>query len=159
MHPQPQQQKSAGLALVVVGLGLFALKIAGPDYRDAVLLVVGGGFLAGYLHARQYGLLVVGGILAGLGLGQLADARLAAWGDPSQLGLGAGFVAIYALSRLHSRRAHWWPLVPGLILIGSGVAREAAPVGRLIANGWPVALAALGLYLYFQATRTQGARG
>jgi len=39
------------------------------------------------------------------------------------LGLGAGFIGIWLLALLLKLSSHWWPLVPGFVLLAVGGAR------------------------------------
>jgi len=73
-------------------------------------------------------------------------------GEPVVLGLGLGFLAIYAGDLLTSgARApgRWWPLIPGAILtIIAGAESMFGPEGaRVIAQGWPLILIAAGAWL------------
>jgi hypothetical protein len=36
-----------------------------------------------------------------------------------------GFIAIYVIAKLYERDSHWWPLIPGVILILIGVPKTA----------------------------------
>ena len=74
-------------------------------------------------------------------------------GEPVVLGLGLGFLAIYAARRCVQRGARaqgrWWPLIPGAILtIIAGAESTFGPEGaRLITLGWPIILIAAGAWL------------
>jgi hypothetical protein len=115
-------RRLTGMLLIAGGL-LWAL-VATTDL-DATLVVPGVGlaFIAAYLVTRQYGLLIPGGILTGLGVGLVVAAQ----GGPDEavvLGLGLGFVAIPVIDgRLGDGDAAWWPLIPGGILTVVGVSR------------------------------------
>jgi hypothetical protein len=73
-------------------------------------------------------------------------------GEPVVLGLGLGFLAIYAGDLLTSgARApgRWWPLIPGAILtvIAGAESTFGAEGARLIEQGWPILLIAAGAWL------------
>src|SRR3972149_3746454 len=91
----------AGMVLIVLG-GLFLLEQrvggggggGGAVGGEAVVALIGIAFLIAYALTRQYGFLVPGGILTGLGIGIIYENRLEGNGAPVLLGLGVGFLAI-----------------------------------------------------------------
>ena len=139
-----------GVILIAVGVTLFAVQLLHLD-GDVIVLVIGLVFAVAFAGSRRYGLLIPAGILTGLGLGiVLEDARVQ--GEPVVLGLGLGFLAIYAADFLTSgARApgRWWPLVPGAILtiIAGAESTFGAEGARLIELGWPILLIAVGAWL------------
>lgn len=156
MVEKDRNRSTAGAVLVLLGLGLLALQFV-EGFGEAVLFfVIGGAFVAGYLWRRAYGLLIPGGILLGLGLGQLGANSLMSFGDFSGIGLGLGFVSIYVIALIYEGRSHWWPLIPGLILIVSGFAEGSEAVARLLSRGWPLILIFIGLMLLAGGFRMTG---
>jgi hypothetical protein len=143
----------AGAALVVIGVVAFALQYFQGPGRAVVLLLAGGSFVAAYFFSDIYGLLVPGGILVGLGLGSLGEWWGVSVRDPNAAGLGIGFVAIYVIERLYRRRAHWWPLIPGFILIVSGFGARFGDVGHILWRSLPAILIVLGVVLVVRAMR------
>jgi hypothetical protein len=144
---------AAGIALVVIGILALAIqRFEGPG-RALVLLLAGGAFIATYFYSDIYGLLVPGGILSGLGLGLLFEWKDIAFRDPNAVGLGVGFVAIYVIERAYRRRAHWWPLIPGIILVGSGIGMRYGDVGHVLWRWTPAILVALGIVMVIRAIR------
>ena len=136
-------RRLTGLLLIAGGL-LWTL--VATTELDATVLVPGLGvaFIAAYLATRHYGLLIPGGILSGLGIGLV----IAGQGGPEEavvLGLGLGFVAIWAIDGLlGDGDAAWWPLVPGGILTVVGASQIAGirdigiylvPVALIIVGG------------------------
>jgi hypothetical protein len=148
-----RRQIAAGIALVVIGLVALALQYFEGPGRALVLLLAGGSFIAAYFYSDIYGLLVPGGILSGLGLGILGSWRDVAVKDPDAVGLGIGFASIYVIERVYRRRAHWWPLIPGVILIGSGVGARFGDVGHILWRWLPAILVVLGIVLVVRALR------
>ena len=144
----------AGLSLVVVGLVLLWLQLMDDVRAPVPLLVIGSLLIAGYLMRRAYGLLVAGCIVLGIALGQVAEQVVSGISNAGGIGLGAGFLAIYVVDRAHSRSAHWWPLIPGTILVVSGVATITS-IGDYV---WPVVLIAVGLGLMFGFTRRRSSK-
>jgi hypothetical protein len=148
-----RSQTAAGAALVVIGVVALALQyFAGPG-RAVVLLLAGGAFIATYFYSDIYGLLIPGGILSGLGLGLLGEWRELPVRDPNAIGLGIGFAAIYVIERAYRHRAHWWPLIPGVILIGSGLGAHFGDVGNILWRWAPAVLVVLGIVLMVRAMR------
>jgi len=148
-----RSQIAAGAVLVMIGIVVLALQyFAGPG-RAIVLLLAGGSFIATYFYSEIYGLLIPGGILCGLGLGMLGEWWGASVRDPNAVGLGIGFVAIYVIARLFRHRAHWWPLIPGVILIGSGVGARFGDVGHVLWRWAPAVLVILGIVIVVRAMR------
>ena len=146
-------QIAAGTALVVIGVVALALQqIEGPG-RSVVLLLAGGSFIAAYFYSDFYGLLIPGGILSGLGLGMIAAWCGLPVRDPNSVGLGAGFVAIFLIERLYRSRGHWWPLIPGVILIVTGVGAGFEDIGHILWRWAPAALVVLGVVIVVRAIR------
>ena len=95
---------TAGMILIGVGLGFFFLQRWQGAGTSTILLLIGAAFLVAYLLRRAYGLLVPAGILLGLGLGGLLEARFL--DDEAVFGLGCGFVFIYVVALLVERNSH-----------------------------------------------------
>jgi hypothetical protein len=139
-----------GVILIAVGLTLFAVQLLNLD-GDVVVLVIGLVFAIAFAATRRYGLLIPAGIMTGLGAGILLE-DFGVMGEPVVLGLGLGFLAIYAgdlLTSGASAPGRWWPLIPGTILtIIAGAESTFGPQGvRVIAQGWPIILIAAGAWL------------
>lgn len=139
-----------GVILIAVGVTLFAVQLLNLD-GDVIVLVIGLIFAIAFVATRRYGLLIPAGIMTGLGAGILLE-NYGVLGEPVVLGLGLGFLAIYAVDVLISRArepGRWWPLIPGTILtVIAGAESTFGPEGaRVIAQGWPVLLIAAGAWL------------
>ncbi len=132
-----------GLILIVLGaLFLLARNVSLSGW--IWLAGIGAIFILAYFTSRNYGLLIVGCILAGLGLGDASGA--------SDLGLGLGFIAIFAIDTLvRGKMSHWWPLVPGVLIAGNAaIDRNRALFGAVrsaVNDWWPVLLIALGVLI------------
>jgi len=139
-----------GVILIAVGATLFAAGLLHLD-ADVVVLVIGLVFAGAFAVMRRYGLLIPAGILTGLGAGiLLEDVGFA--GEPVMLGLGLGFLAIYAIDALTSgarEPGRWWPLIPGAIItVIAGASGTFGQEGaRAIEQGWPILLIAVGAWL------------
>jgi hypothetical protein len=139
----------AGAILVGVGLVLLGLQLMEGVQAPVWLMTIGSLLIAGYLMRRAYGLLVAGCIVLGIALGQVAE-QLFSWPPSANgIGLGAGFLAIYVIDWAQNRSAHWWPLIPGTILVLSSVATLTS-VGDYL---WPLVLIVVGIGMMFGVTR------
>lgn len=145
----------AGVILVVVGGWWLATQFIEGLGGEAVPLLIGIVFLALYFYNRTYGLLVAGGILTGVGVGQVAESATKTSDGLGSIGLGLGFLAIYAVDLLHRGNTHWWPLIPGGILLVTGLASLGGPLGDLLDYAWPVLLIGLGVVLILRAVGTR----
>jgi hypothetical protein len=139
-----------GVILIAVGLTLFAVQLLNLD-GDVIVLVIGLVFTIAFAATRRYGMLIPAGILTGLGTGILLE-NFGVMGEPVVLGLGLGFLAIYAADVLASgARApgRWWPLIPGAILtiIAAAESTFGEEGARLVTQGWPVLLIVAGAWL------------
>jgi len=148
-----RSQVATGIALVVIGVVALALQYFEGPGRAVVLLLAGGSFIATYFYSDIYGLLIPGGILSGLGLGILGEWCELSVRDPNAIGLGIGFSSIYVIERMYRRRAHWWPLIPGVILIVSGLGARFGDVGHILWRWSPAVLVLLGIVLVYRALR------
>jgi hypothetical protein len=168
MNEQKRRRLIIGATLIVLGVGLFALQFVEGLSDAVILLLIGGVFMAGYLYARAYGLLIPGCLLLGLGLGVVGantfdfeigpgtEVTMSGEDTFELLGLGVGFVAIYVIPLVYQGRSHWWPLIPGLILILFGLAVESESFERLFEFGWPLVLTFIGLLLLAGAVGLTG---
>ena len=150
--PARSPRIAAGSVLIVLGLGLLGLQVLDGVGDSIWLLVIGTLFIAGYLFRRAYGLLVAGSIITGIGLGQVGEEAFGNVDEITTIGLGTGFVAIYVIDRLYSGSSHWWPLIPGGILLMTGLSSAGEPFSRLLELAWPLLMIIVGLALLFGLT-------
>ena len=144
----------AGLILIFLGLAFLADQLIGGFGDSAITFLIGAAFLAGYFYYRNYGLLIPGCILVGIAFGSVGEQTVFGIGDFSQVGLGLGFIAIYLIDLAYSGSTHWWPLIPGGILVVTGL-----PQGeRLFEVGWPLILVFIGLAILACASGLTGRR-
>jgi hypothetical protein len=139
-----------GVILIAIGVTLFAVQLLHLD-ADVIVLVIGIVFAAAFAASRRYGFLIPAGILTGLGLGVVLE-DVGVTGEPVALGLGLGFLSIYAADLVTSgarEPGRWWPLIPGAILtIIAGAESTFGEQGaRVIEQGWPILLVAAGAWL------------
>lgn len=139
---------------LVIGIGLFLLFAQTvPDAGLWIPLIIGLVFLAAFVARREFGFLVAGSIIAGVGAGivlaQRAPGELS--GAAMMLSMAAGFLAIWAISTaLRLPEAHWWPFIPGGILAFIGVI-QLTDAGVL--RWWPLILVAIGAIMIASTRR------
>jgi hypothetical protein len=152
-HKSSREPMVGGMVLVTIGVALLLAQLA-PQLGQYIVLVVGLGLLAIFAFTRAYGALVGGAIVTGVGAGVAIAASTT--GDISGaavvLSLGLGFVAIWATSYLlRMAERHWWPLVPGAILVSIGGALLLGGAAPNLIALWPLALIALGVLVIGRA--------
>lgn len=147
-------------------LGLVLLTVAGwalldryTDFRTdlAVPLLIGVIFTAWSVLAKEWGLLVPGGILLGIGSGILlirsTDLSRAGESGVFLICFGAGWILITLLSAIVFKRRVLWPLIPGFILATLGASEVAGPEFRqamnVVHDYWPWGLLAVAAWLLF----------
>ena len=146
MSDRRRRRTRIGFIMILIGLAFFLRPRF--DFLDSeyILLLLGVVFLGAYLWQRRYGLMEPAGVLMGLGVGRLFDENLASFAEGTQLGLGLGFLAIYLVPLLYQRKSHWWPLIPGGVLILSAF-EQTEKVARVLFEYWPLALIVVGALL------------
>ncbi len=150
MATERRQRLIAGGALIVFGLVLWGLQRFDAIGHAAFFLLAGGAFLAAYFAKREYGFLIPGCILLGLGAAAVGSDSFLKFGNALFLGLGFGFLAIFLIALLYERRTDWWPLIPGGVLILLGVGHFDQMV-RFIFRNWPLALVIAGVLVMIGA--------
>jgi hypothetical protein len=149
---------SAAATLIGIGVGALVLRATGPTpgVGTFVVLALGLAFVAAHVVTRQYGPLVPGGILTGLGAGIVTVQHLAVTDEPAAgiviLGLGLGFLSIWVIGGLlRVAGHHWWPIVPGGILavIGGSLAIDGQAVQ--VVDYWPLVLVGIGVLVLLRS--------
>ncbi len=136
---------------VVVGIGLFLLlgQLV-PNTGTWIPLIVGLVFLAAALYRREYGFLVPGGIISGVGVGVLLQQALdEPWSGAIMLfSIAAGFASIWVLGQLMRLPGnHPWPLIPAsIVALVAGVQLTDADVDGVMRR-WPIIIIALGFVI------------
>lgn len=142
-----------GVVIVAIGVLLLAAQTM-DDVGQYIPLLVGAALLFGFLLTRHYGFLVPGGIITGVGVGILlvAQDQTGTRGPLFLVSLGLGFVSIWLLGMIFRvRENHWWPLIPGGILIVIGAVSFAGPELQQYLDYWPIILVIFGAVLIGQA--------
>lgn len=153
-----RNRSAAGIALIAIGLLVLVGQLtAWTNMVWLVLPALGLIFLAWGLVTRNFGLMVPGCILGGLGLGlftmigPLSDTL--AWAQPSVFlfCFAAGFALISLFSLFMDDHFHWWPLIPAAIIALVGVALITGGFGldllKLMSLAWPLLLIGLGIWV------------
>ena len=152
MNRQRGQQIFSGLALIVLGVALYALKYYDNMGRSAIFFLVGGAFLAGYFFRREFGYLVPGCLLTGMGVGSLGHRSFFADARWTMLGLGLGFVGVAVIGLAYERKFRGWPLIPGAVLILLGIPNTQEVVHYFFEH-WPLLLIIVGVLVLLGALR------
>ena len=146
---------------ILISIGLFALvsQFVSIDLGEYFLLFLAAIFLVAGIVGLRPGLIIPGGILAGIGAGAalvqgpFSDVSDPARGGVFMLAFAGGWVLITLASFLVGR-IMLWPLIPGVIIGLFGLALTAGQAGvgilNVIGQGWPIVLIALGVYLVFR---------
>lgn len=155
---QPRERRlGAGVLLIVIGLALLAAQLFEGLDLSSWPLFLGVLFIVAYFMRKAYGFLVAGGILFGVGLGELGEHLFEMGDGAGSLGLGIGFLSIYVIDRFDRTDAPWWPLIPGLILLISGLESLGEEFSEAMSYVWPVLLILGGLALIFGLSRSKKA--
>lgn len=134
-----------GVSLIVVGLALYGLRFLDASYRPLASVVVGGLLVAGYFASKSYPSLVLGCLLAGLGIGLFGEPRWFVLHEFTEIGLGIGFALIYGIRLVYERRSHWWPLIPMLVFFLLGFQKwQNFRQFIFSSRGWPILIVILG---------------
>lgn len=167
--PPPARRRRGGGVVggaILIAIGLFALlqQFVHFDAGLFFLPLLAAVFLIAGILERRPGLLIPGGILAGIGVGSiLIEGPFAYLEDPARGGLfllafSAGWLLI-TLASLLVGRVMLWPLIPGAFMGVIGLALTAGEAGlqflQLAGVGWPIILIALGIYLVFRRKELQ----
>lgn len=152
--------------LIIVGVGGLASRVWQPtaDIGGWIVALIGLAFLGAFAYTRLYGYLVPGSIMTGLGLGIVASQAMRFATDEGEggavvLGLGLGFIGIWAIGTLvRIEQHHWWPLIPGGILAAVGTALLIGGGAIEALDYWGVILIAIGAVVILRAFFTGRAR-
>ena len=156
MNKQRSRAIAAGIALIVLGVALWFLreKVEGLG-RGWILVMIGGVMTTLYFYSRKLGWLIPGCLTLSLGLGSIGERSFFSADRGNFVPLGLGFVAIYVIQLVYERRAHWWPLIPGLLLIALGFDAMTKWI-RLAQDNWPLLLALVGALIIVSALFRKG---
>jgi hypothetical protein len=162
MEHVKQSDTRGALVLILVGMAFLLANLV-PALMAYGPLLIGMGLFVLFLVRRSYGWLVPASIVTGVGLGIFLATRLTepAAGAAFLWSLGGGFIAIWLLGLLFRLpENHWWPLIPGgIIVLVGGAAAEfafARDLLVLLGNWWPIILIGIGSLVLTQQYRHRG---
>lgn len=143
------------IAVGVIGLASQMFEFS-TDVGGWIVMLIGLGFLGAFAFTRQYGFLIPGGIMTGLGAGIIASEGLTLTDEETGgvivLGLGIGFLGIWVIGAIvQVAQHHWWPIIPGGILTVIGAALLIGGQAVNLLDYWGVVLVALGLFVLWRA--------
>lgn len=134
--------------LIIAGLGLFFLAAQlEPDIGRFVTLFIGLALLAVFVIRRDYGFLVPGSILTGIGIGLALEPALVdqMQGSLMLMSLAGGFLGIWVIGSIYRLpQNHWWPLIPGGILMLVGLVQLSRADAENALRLWPLILVLVG---------------
>jgi hypothetical protein len=152
----------AGIILILIGTGLlitYWLQLAWIP-----VLWVGLGVLVWGVARHYTRLIILGGLITGTGFAIVMQTGPWATGltDPAHTGLfliclSLGWLLIILMTWLATDKVLWWPVVPGFVLVTTGVAflASAGWVEALSSLAWPALLVILGLILILRWNRAR----
>jgi hypothetical protein len=155
----PRDRLVFAVILIAIGVGALVLQVVQPtaDVGGWVVLTIGLGLLGAFAFTRQYGYLIPGGIMTGLGAGIIVSDSFTFTSDEGTggaitLGLGLGFLSIWVIGAIvHVKEHHPWPLVPGAILAAIGGALIIGGQAVDLLDYWGIVIIALGLIVLWRA--------
>jgi hypothetical protein len=141
------------VAYGLIGLGVLALlaRVSGGAGWLWIALVA-AALLATYVSQRTYGLLVVGGLLAGTSVGILLQQLFPRCDGVFLISLGAGLIAIDAVERREPR----WPRSVGVGLAALGLILALATSGVLGSVWFALLLILVGAAVLWRGRETGG---
>ncbi len=155
-----KRKVAGGVLLLIAGWALLD-RYTTFNAQLAVPLLLGVIFTGWSILVREWGLLVPGGILSGLGLGMVlqrsTDLSRAAESGVFLLSFAGGWLLITVLSSTVFKRRVLWPLIPAVVLsllAGAQIAGTGFRQGvRVAQDYWPWALLVLAAWLLFTRPR------
>ncbi len=148
-----------GAFLITIGLFSLLENVFHMQWGLYFLPMLAVLFLASGLLTRRPGLLIPGGILAGIGGGAIVVDQFMPYlsnqarGGTFLLVFAAGWLVI-TLASVVINRLMLWPLIPAAFLGMTGAALLTGQTGlellKLFGYFWPAVLIIIGLYLIFR---------
>jgi hypothetical protein len=138
-----------GVVLIVIGAALLLSQLV-PEIGRYVVLGIGLLLLAAFAVRRNYGALVGGSIVTGVGVGVALAPMFSGTMAAAVLlvSIGLGFIAIWLVSLAAGLgERNWWPLVPGLIIVSVGGALGIGGSAVNLLAYWPIVLIVVGVIL------------
>jgi hypothetical protein len=148
-----RSERTIGYILIAIGVLALLASVSGGAGFLWVGLLAAAAFVA-YAYWKNYGFLVLGGILGGVALGILLESW--GWDGGFLVCLGIGFLVI---DRIEPRKSHW-PVYVAAILVILGLITTLSAMGILGSVWFALVIIAVGVYLlYRQQKRGRGEGG
>lgn len=152
-----RSRRITAMILVLVAIAALLGQHLELNFGRLIPLMLGIGFIAWSLLAREWGLLVPGGILTGLGTGLVAQQVLhmnrGVESGVFLLCFSGGWILITMLSQMAFGRRVLWPLWPAAAMAFAGVVQLAGSDFwqwfRWLRPYWPFALILVAAFLWF----------
>ncbi len=151
---RPRDQIVFAVILIVIGIAGFFLQATEGrvDAGGIIVLLIGLGLLGAFAYTREYGYLIPGGIMTGLGAGIALQDIQTMSGESSGgvivLGLGLGFLSIWVIGGIAQvAQHHWWPIIPGGILSAIGALLIIGSEAQGVLDYWYLAIIAVGVVI------------
>ncbi len=165
-HRHPDRGWAGGATLIVIGIVLLLTMLDRSEILSVILLLLIGIVMITWgLMARSAAPLIPGGILTGLGIGVVLlrtvyiNAIGTTQGAVILLALGLGFLAIMPLTLIIQPTTHWWPTIPGSILVVIGallaLGESGLPMLNFVGTFWPLTLIIAGILIIWRAQTKQ----
>jgi hypothetical protein len=159
-HPQGEHRLALGIVLISIGIAILLARWLNLD--DYLVLLIGAGLLGWGALSRRPGLIIPGGVLAGIGLGIMVyeGPWIIPATNPNGLFLlcfALGWFLITLLTGLFTRCTLWWPIIPGGIMAVLGGAVLLTGNARIVQDQSALIPSALliliGMYLIIRWSR------
>lgn len=160
---EKQNDLFGGVLLVGLGLLFFINQFFTFELGFLFLPALALIFLLWGIVSRNPGLMIPGGIIAGIGLGALAvESPMANLveddGGLFMLFFASGWVLITLFTAVFTEETHWWPLIPAAIMALIGLAITFGglmmTILTIVSKGWPLILIVIGIYILLKARQT-----
>lgn len=156
-----RKRRVAGAVLLLIAGWALLDRYTSFNAQLAVPLLLGVIFTGWSIVGREWGLLVPGGILSGIGAGMVlqrsSDLSRASDSGLFLLCFAAGWVLITVISIAVFKRRVWWPLIPaGVLAVLAGARLAGSEFQRAMAfvqDLWPWALLVVAAWLIFARPR------
>jgi hypothetical protein len=150
-----KQSEKFKTGIILLAIGIIALTFQNVDTLSSSVLffILGAIFLGMYLYKTCDSYLIPGCILLGLGIAHFQPSYFINFGNPYFMGLGIGFMLIFFVSRFYTGKGHYWPLIPGVILLGYDLIIQMGSLLQYASKHWPIILIVVGLYFVYAANR------
>lgn len=157
-----RKRRILGAILLTVAVLALVHRYVPFQVDHLILPLLGVGFIVWSVTARNWGLLIPGCLITGVGIGNWVQ-RSSHYSPLSLHGqalflycLAAGFLLITVLSAAVFKRREVWPIWPALLIVLTGLIRDGFDPWeyvRRVQPYWPFALLAVAIWLLISRPR------